>query len=120
MSRPAGLSVRRDVLLQGDVGASIHLVLHALVPALIAGVFFRKRRLFAFSLMIAGMAIDVDHLLASPVYDPNRCSVGFHPLHALPLIPVYVALAVMPKTRLVGLGLSVHLALDALDCALMR
>ncbi len=66
--------------------------------------------------MLCGMLIDVDHLLANPIYDPGRCSIGFHPLHTwLPMI-IYVALAAYPKTRLIGLGLSIHIALDALDC----
>lgn len=99
---------------------ALHLMLHVLVPACLAGVFFRRRWLSAFLVMLAGLAIDVDHLLASPIFEPNRCSIGFHPLHAFPLIPVYVALAALPRTRLVGLGLTVHVALDALDCVLMR
>ena len=28
---------------------------------------------------LSAMIIDIDHLLADPILDPNRCSVGFHP-----------------------------------------
>jgi len=66
--------------------------------------------------MIATMAVDIDHLLANPVYDPGRCSIGFHPLHTYVPIALYFILALMPKTRLVGLGLVVHMALDWVDC----
>ena len=27
---------------------------------------------------LSAMIIDIDHLLADPILDPNRCSVGFH------------------------------------------
>jgi hypothetical protein len=66
--------------------------------------------------MIATMLVDIDHVFADPIYDPTRCSIGFHPLHQLWFIAFYVALCFFPKTRLVGIGLSVHMALDAIDC----
>ena len=62
------------------------------------------------------MLVDIDHLAANPIYDPNRCSIGFHPLHTLWFVAFYIALCFAPKTKLVGLGLSVHMALDAVDC----
>ena len=66
--------------------------------------------------MMAGMLIDLDHLLADPIYDPGRCSIGFHPLHGLLPITLYVALLAHPKTRILGIGLCVHIALDSTDC----
>lgn len=63
--------------------------------------------------------IDVDHLLANPVYDPLRCSIGFHPLHTWPALLVYMAFLVHPRTRLLGIGLLLHLVLDAGDCTQM-
>ena len=65
------------------------------------------------------MVVDLDHLLADPIYDPDRCSMGFHPLHTAPAVAVYVLLAAWPKTRLVGVGLLIHMALDWVDCAWM-
>ncbi len=70
--------------------------------------------------MIATMLVDVDHLLAIPIYDPNRCSIGFHPLHTVPAIVVYAALTLPKPTRLIGIGLLIHMALDAFDCGVMR
>jgi len=84
-------------------------------------------------LMIATMIIDADHLLADPIYDPLRCSINFHPLHSTEAILVYVLLFLIPiaikqrpiskqiKKRLdlihlLGLGLLIHMALDAIDC----
>lgn len=62
------------------------------------------------------MLVDLDHLLADPIYDPQRCSIGFHPLHKLWFIGFYIVLIFFPKTRLVGLGLTIHMALDSIDC----
>jgi len=94
----------------------LHLLLHVLVPGLVAGLAFRPRWLRAWAVMLATMLVDVDHLLAVPVYDPARCSIGFHPLHTAPAVALYAALAVPRATRLVGLGLLLHMALDGLDC----
>ncbi len=96
-----------------------HLALHFVVPAIIAGLFFRRSWKLAYCVMIATMLVDIDHLLADPIYDPARCSIGFHPLHQLWFIAAYLALCFvpkMPKLRLVGIGLMVHMALDAVDC----
>ncbi len=46
------------------------------------------------------MLVDIDHLLATPVYDPNRCSIGFHPLHGFYPIALYVLLCFIPKCPL--------------------
>jgi len=93
-----------------------HLALHFLAPAVLTGLFYRKKWKIAYLLMIATMLVDIDHIFANPIYDPNRCSIGFHPLHELWFIGLYVALCFIPKTKLVGIGLSVHMALDAIDC----
>jgi len=94
----------------------IHIALHFLVPLAIAGTFYLKKWLKAFGLLLCGLLIDVDHLLADPIYDPDRCSIGFHPLHTYWVILVYVAMLCHHKTRLVGIGLCVHILLDAGDC----
>ena len=65
------------------------------------------------------MLIDLDHLLASPIFSANRCSINFHPLHSYYAIAVYVALLIPKKTRLVGLGLVIHILADTADCWLM-
>jgi Family of unknown function (DUF6122) len=94
----------------------LHIALHILVPAAVATVFFRAAWTKSVLLMLAGLAIDVDHLLASPIYDPGRCSIGYHPLHTAVPILLYALALVHPKTRLVGLGLCIHILLDGLDC----
>jgi hypothetical protein len=97
-----------------------HLVLHLAVPGLVAWIWFRPAWKRAWMVMLATMLVDLDHLLADPIYDPDRCSIGHHPLHTAPAIAVYGVLTVPRATRLVGLGLVIHMALDALDCVLMH
>ena len=96
----------------------VHLALHFLVPAIVTGLFFRNNWKTAYLAMIATMIVDVDHVVADPIYDPNRCSIGFHRLHELWFIVLYVLLSLVPLTRLPGIGLTVHMALDAIDCQL--
>ena len=66
--------------------------------------------------MASTMLVDLDHLIAVPIYDPNRCSINFHPFHSLLLIPLYIALCFTDKTKWVGIGLTIHMLLDSLDC----
>ena len=93
-----------------------HLALHLIVPAILVSLFYRKTWKLAYLIMIAGMVVDIDHLLADPIYDPGRCSIGFHPLHQPWFIALYLILCLVPKSRLLGIGLAVHMALDAIDC----
>jgi len=99
--------------------AAVHLLLHLLVPGLVAVIWYRRRWLRAWLLLLAGWLIDLDHLLADPVYAPGRCSIGFHPLHTAPAIVVYGALVIPQRTRLFGIGLLIHIGLDAIDCMFM-
>lgn len=62
------------------------------------------------------MLVDLDHLLADPIYDPERCSIGFHPLHTAVPIFIYGLLCFNHKTKWVGIGLVLHMMLDASDC----
>ena len=98
----------------------VHLLLHLLVPAAMAGLFFRQKFLRSWITMVATMIVDVDHLLADPAYDPGRCSIGFHPLHQYPAIAAYTAAAFWPRLRLLSVGLIIHMALDGVDCVWMQ
>lgn len=70
--------------------------------------------------MVLTMLVDVDHILANPITDPSRCSIGFHPLHSYWIQPIYLAMVFYPKTKWIGMGLVIHMALDALDCVWMK
>lgn len=100
--------------------AIIHLLLHFAVPALVAWLFYRERFWHAWLWMQAAWVIDLDHLLADPIYAPGRCSIGFHPLHTAPAIALYGVLVVPRRTRAFGLGLLIHVGLDFIDCLLMK
>lgn len=111
----------------------IHIALHLIVPLLAALLFYYSRWRHATVIMIATMMVDADHLLADPIYDPTRCSIGFHPLHTVTAIVIYALLFALPlvcgrkangpgfhpTARLlhwVGLGLLIHMMLDWIDC----
>lgn len=94
----------------------IHILLHFVVPAFISFIFYRHMAIKAWLIMIATMMVDLDHLLATPIYDPNRCSIGFHPLHSYIAILIYFILLSFPKARIVAIGLIIHMALDFIDC----
>ena len=95
------------------------MALHFVVPAAVAKRWFSDNWQRSFTIMIATMIVDLDHLLADPIYAPNRCSVGFHPLHTWGPIALYSALLLHQKTRLIGLGLIIHMLLDGVDCVWM-
>ena len=97
----------------------LHLALHAAVPGAVALPFFRPHWKRAWLIMLATMLVDLDHLLADPIHDPSRCSIGFHPLHSFTANAAYVVLLIPRVSRLPALGLIIHMALDALDCLLM-
>jgi hypothetical protein len=94
----------------------VHLILHVAIPLAIATALFGKAWLKPFLLMMAGLLIDVDHLLATPIYDAGRCSIGFHPLHQPLPILAYMGLLFFKQTRLLGVGLAIHILLDSVDC----
>ena len=98
----------------------LHLGLHFVVPALIAAIFFREKFFDAWATILATMLVDIDHLMAEPVYDPGRCSIGFHPLHQYPAIAAYGLLLIWPRLRLIAIGLLTHMALDGMDCVWMQ
>jgi len=98
---------------------SLHYGLHFGLPLLIAFIFFKDFWLKAYGIMILGMLIDLDHLLANPIFDSNRCSINFHPLHSYYATAVYVLLLLPKQTRLIGIGLVVHIIADTVDCWLM-
>ena len=99
----------------------IHYFLHFGLPMLIALFFFRKEWKKAYLIMLATMLVDLDHLLADPIFKADRCSIGYHPLHSYSVIPVYFLLLFFKKPySIIGLGLVLHMATDFLDCWLIK
>ncbi len=98
---------------------SIHYGLHFLLPLAVALLFFGAQWKRAYVLMILGMLIDLDHLMANPIFDPNRCSINFHPLHSYIALGFYILMLIPKKTRIISIGLILHLLADYVDCQLM-
>lgn len=98
----------------------LHYGLHFLAPGLIAYFFFPQRWKFVWMLLLATMLVDLDHLLADPIFDPNRCSVGFHLLHSYPAIAVYGLVFIFAKRgsvlHILAIGLLFHMLTDFIDC----
>ena len=95
----------------------VHYGLHFIFPGLLAYLLFRKNWQKAWLIMVATMLVDLDHLLANPIFDPNRCSIGFHLLHTPYSIAVYLILLLIPKTRIIAVGLLFHMFTDYIDCS---
>jgi hypothetical protein len=104
--------------------SALHLLAHFLVPGLVAtglSKWLKPMRSWQYYwfIMSASILIDFDHLLADPIYDPNRCSLGFHPLHSVWAVMAYMGLLYPRKTRIIAVGLLIHMGLDGIDCAMM-
>lgn len=94
----------------------VHYSLHFAFPAVLALVFFPLMWQTAYLIMLATMLIDLDHLLAKPIFEPRRCSIGYHPLHSFYAVPVYALLLLLPATQIVAVGILFHLFTDTVDC----
>jgi hypothetical protein len=71
--------------------------------------------------MLATIFIDVDHIIANPIFDSNRCSIGFHPLHTIWAGIIYSIMLIIPswKLRAIAFGCLWHLTTDLIDCLLI-
>tara|TARA_R110002049_G_scaffold25194_4_gene88577 strand:+ start:815 stop:1126 length:312 start_codon:yes stop_codon:yes gene_type:complete len=96
----------------------IHYGLHYFVPLLIALFFFRDKWKIVYLIFILSMLVDLDHLLATPIFDKNRCSINFHPLHTIYAMAFYVLGLFLKKTRIICIALLFHMLTDYIDCYL--
>ena len=98
----------------------IHFFFHFGFPFVIAYFLQRDKWFMAGLIMSSTIIIDIDHLWANPIYESCRCSIGFHPFHSLPVILLYPIFVVFPKTRLIGIGLTLHMLTDYIDCLFIK
>lgn len=96
----------------------LHYSLHFLVPFLIAFFFFRKNWKTVYLIFLCSMLVDLDHLLANPIFEENRCSINFHPLHSYIAIAIYFIGLIFNKTRILAFALLFHMLTDFIDCYL--
>ena len=97
----------------------LHYFLHFGAPLLIAFFFYRKQLKKVYLIFILSMLVDLDHLLATPIFEANRCSINFHPLHSYYAIACYVILLLPKKTRILAIALLLHMFTDWVDCLQM-
>lgn len=95
----------------------IHYFLHLGFPIVIAYIFFRKDWKKAYLILLATMLVDLDHLLADPIFQADRCSIHFHPLHTSYAMILYAGLLFLRKPfNIIGIGLLFHMLTDTIDC----
>lgn len=98
----------------------IHYFLHFGFPLFIAYGFFRKEWKKVYLILMATMLVDLDHLVAHPIFQGNRCSINFHPLHSYYAIMVYLLLLFFRRPfNIIGIGLIFHMVTDFIDCLMM-
>ncbi len=97
-----------------------HYFLHFIFPVFVAFIFFKSKWKKAYAIILLTMLVDLDHLLAVPVFDPCRCSIGFHPLHSYSAIGLYVVLLIHSKSRIIAIGFLLHMATDWIDCFFIK
>ena len=116
-SRKWSMLWRMTVEILRVVQPVVHYGLHLLAPGLIAWLFFRDQWKRAWLLMLATMLVDLDHLFAYPdVFVPDRCGIGFHPLHTIWAMSVYAVLLLVKRVRIIAVGLLFHMFTDLQDC----
>lgn len=101
-----------------DLKFILHYGFHFIVPAFIAYFFYKNQWKKVYLIFVFAMLIDLDHLLATPIFDPNRCSINYHPLHSYAAIIIYLFLTIFKKTRVIGIALLLHILADTIDCFL--
>lgn len=97
----------------------VHYSLHFLVIGGIAFLYDRDNWLRYWLILAATMLVDLDHLVATPIFDPQRCGIGYHPLHSEFAITAYVLGMILVKNkviRLIFIGLFFHMLTDFIDC----
>jgi hypothetical protein len=95
----------------------IHYFLHLGFPLILAYIFFKKDWKRTYLILLATMLVDLDHLIADPIFEPMRCSIQFHPLHSYPAMMVYFVLLFLRKPwKILGIGLLLHMFTDLTDC----
>ena len=95
----------------------IHYSLHFFLPLFVSKLFFKNDWKKAYLIMISTMIVDIDHLLATPIYQADRCSINFHPLHSYFAIAIYIVMSFLKRPlNLIGIGLVLHMFADYCDC----
>ncbi|HLW15483.1 MAG TPA: DUF6122 family protein [Flavobacteriaceae bacterium] len=98
----------------------VHYFLHFGFPLVLALLFYRSKWRRVYWILLLTMLVDIDHLWADPIFDPTRCSIGYHTFHSYYMMPIYVLGLFFRKTRVVAIGLVLHMITDGVDCIWMH
>ena len=101
----------------------VHYSLHFLIIGAIAYWYDRKHWKKYWLILLATMLVDLDHLVADPIFQEGRCSIGFHPLHSYYVLSLYLLGAILVKhkiLKLIFIGLLFHMFTDSIDCLWMN
>ncbi len=95
-----------------------HYSCHFIFIGFIAFLWDKKNWEKGWLILALTMLVDLDHALASPIFDPTRCSIGYHPLHSPFAILFYFIGLLIPNkiSRLIFIGLIFHMITDTIDC----
>jgi hypothetical protein len=96
----------------------LHYSLHLLVPLIFAYFLFKDKWKTVYAIFLLSMLVDLDHLIANPIFEENRCSINFHPLHSYIACGVYFLGLFFKKTRILAFALLFHMLTDFIDCYL--
>lgn len=100
----------------------VHYFLHFIFIGAIAYWYDKKHWIRNWLILLSTMLMDADHLFADPIFDPQRCGIGYHPLHSFYAIGIYMLGVIFVKhkiIRLIFIGLLFHILTDFLDCLWM-
>ena len=97
---------------------AVHYGFHFLLPLLLSMLFFKKNWKIVYLIFLCSMLVDLDHLLANPIFQKNRCSINYHPLHSYFAIGIYFIGLFFKKTRIIAIALLFHMLTDFIDCYL--
>lgn len=97
----------------------LHYGTHFIFPVLIGLIFFKNNQKRVILILLAGILIDIDHVFATPIFDPHRCSINFHPLHSYWAIGIYAMGLLFKRSRIIAIGLLIHVLADLVDCSLI-
>lgn len=100
----------------------VHYSLHFLVVGGIAYWYDKKNWKRNWLILALTMLVDLDHVFATPLFDANRCGIGYHPLHSITAIFGYFLGAIFIKhkiLKLIFIGLLFHMITDFIDCLWM-
>jgi len=100
----------------------VHYSLHFLAIGAIAYWYDKKQWKRNWLILVSTMLVDVDHVFATPLFDPNRCGIGYHPLHSeIPILIYFLGVFLIKNKilKLIFIGLLFHMITDFIDCLWM-